>query len=274
METIDEIYKLGELTVKPASLYLHIPPFVWKGDCVGHIGRNDLFFFVLEGECFLHIDSQSFIVRPGQIAYLPKGKMRAYTHASEKFSMYEMAFVARADGKELMQVLGLAESDFVVDIPDRQKMAELFEASARRELFQDPIYDIAWCANLINIIKMYVEQRGKQRSSESLSFKPVLEYMSENIDKTVKVEQLASLVYMQPTYFIRRFSKIFGLSPIAYFNRMKMYKAMGMLASTDIPIEKIARDIGITDTSYFARLFKKHSSVTPSEYRAEFRKSR
>ena len=121
---------------------------------------------------------------------------------------------------------------------------------------------------------MYVEQRRKQSSSESLSFKPVLEYMSENIDKTVKVDQLAALVYMQPTYFIRRFSKIFDLSPIAYFNRMKMYKAMGMLASTDMPIEKIARDIGITDTSYFARLFKKHSSVTPSEYRAEFQKSR
>ena len=270
---IEEIYRLGELTVKPASLYLHVPPFVWKGDCVGHIGKNDLFFWVIEGECYLHIDSQSFIVRPGQMAYLPKGKMRAYTHASERFSMYEMAFVAKSDGKELMQVLGLDEGEFVVDIPEKEKMSELFEGCARRELFANPIYDMAWCANILNIIRMYAEQRGKVGASERAVFKPVLEYMSENIAKNMTVEELSSVVFMQPTYFIRQFGKVFGLSPIAYLNRMKMYKAMGMLASTDTSIEKIAREIGITDTSYFARLFKKHACVTPSEYRAQFKKT-
>ena len=271
---IDELYRLGDLTVKPASLYLHVPPFVWKGDCVGHVGKNDLFFWVLEGECYLHIDSQSYIVRPGQMAYLPKGKMRAYTHASKRFSMYEMAFVAKSDGKELMQVLGLDEGDFVVDIPEKEKMSELFEGCARRELFQNPIYDMAWCANIINIIRIYAEQRGRTVGTDRALFKPVLEYMSENMAKSLTVEELSSIVFMQPTYFIRQFGKTYGLSPIAYFNQMKMYKAMGMLASTDVSIENIAKEIGISDTSYFARLFKKHASVTPSEYRSEFKRGR
>ena len=37
------------------------------------------------------------------------------------------------------------------------------------------------------------------------------------------------------------------------------------------PIGEIAAQVGITDTSYFSRFFKKHCKVTPSEYRKAFR---
>jgi len=79
-------------------------------------------------------------------------------------------------------------------------------------------------------------------------------------------------VYMQPTYFIKRFGEIFGVPPLYYFNRMKIYKAMGLLAGTDLSVEEISKQLGITDTSYFTRMFKKHCSLTPTAYRAEFRK--
>ncbi len=267
-----QIFTLNELSVEPVGVFLYVPPIVWKGDSVGHIGENDIFFWVLEGECFLSIDSQSYIVRPGQLAYLPKGKMRAYTHASERFSMYEMAFVAKANGEELMEVLGLGGQNFVVDIPNKEEMSFLFENSHRKELFKNPLYDVAWCANIINIIRIYAEERQKQSGKDSLIFKPVLEYMINNIDKLVKIEELSSLVYMQPTYFIKRFRKNYGIPPMAYLNRMRMYKAMGLLAGTDISIEEIARNVGVFDTSYFSRIFKKHCNVTPSDYRQEFRK--
>lgn len=269
---MNQIFKLNELTVKPLDISLYVPPIVWKGDSVGHIGQRDVFFWVLEGECFLSIDSQNYIIRPGQLAYLPKGKMRAYTHASERFTMYEMSFSAQANGEELMEVLGLTEHNFVVDIPDTAEMSTLFENSHRKEMFKNPIYDVAWCANVINIIRIYTEERQKQSPEKDLVFKPVLQYMTQNINKSIKTEDLAELIYMQPTYFIRCFKKQYGMPPIAYFNRMKIYKAMGMLAGTDLTIEEISEEIGIADTSYFARLFKKHCSISPTKYRTEFKK--
>ncbi len=267
-----QIFKLENLKIKPIGVYLYVPPIVWKGDAVGHIGENDIFFWVLEGECFLHIDSESYIVRPGQLAYLPKGKMRSYTHASEHFSMYEMAFDVKANGEEIMEVLGLTEHNFVVDIADTKEMSTLFESSHRKELYKNPIYDVAWCANIINIIRIYTEERQKQNTDKVVIFKPVLQYMTNNINKSLKTEDFAELVYMQPTYFIKCFKKQYGLPPIAYFNRMKMYKAMGMLAGTDLPIEDISSEVGISDTSYFARIFKKHCGISPTKYRAEFKK--
>lgn len=269
-----QIFKLEDLKIKPLGVFLYVPPIVWKGDAVGHIGENDIFFWVLEGECFLNIDSESYIVRPGQLAYLPKGKMRSYTHTSERFSMYEMAFDVKANGEEIMELLGLTEHDYVVDIPDIKKMSSLFESSHRKELKKNPLYDVAWCAHILDIIRIYAEERQKQSGEESIAFKPVLEYMSRNIDKTLKNEELANIVHIQQTYFIKKFRNIYGIPPMAYFNRMKMYKAMGMLVGTTLTIEEISKKIGIFDTSYFARIFKKHCGVSPTEYRAEFKRNR
>lgn len=268
----NQLFKLERLLVEPLAVSLYVPPIVWKGDSVGHIGSNDYFFWVLEGECFLSIDSQSYIVKPGQLAYLPKGKMRAYTHASERFSMYEMSFVAKANGEDLMEVLGLRDQNFVVDIPNKEEMNYLFENSHRKEMHKNPLHDVGWCANIINIIQTYAKERQKQSGNDSLIFKPVLEYMTNNITKPIRAEQLAALVYMQPSYFIKSFRKTYNMPPMAYLNRMRVYKAMGLLAGTDLSMDEIARSVGIADKSYFSRMFKKHCNVTPTEYRNELKK--
>ena len=266
----NKFFELQELTVKPGNIFLYVPPVVWKGDSVGHIGERDLFFWVLEGECFLRIDSKSYIIRPGQLAILPKGKLRAYTHASQRFSMYEMSFEATANGANLMEMLGLTDDNYVVDIPDKNAMSLLFETSHRKELYKNPIYDVTWCANILSIIRIYAEERGKKAVSKDSVFKKALEYMAENLTESVRIKDLADLCYMQPTYFVKRFHEAVGMSPLAYFNRMRIYKAMELLSGTDLSIEEIARRTGISDTSYFSRVFKKHCNITPTEYRKEF----
>ncbi len=267
-------FVLEAMTIRPIAISIYVPPIVWKGDCVGHIGQADTFFWVLEGECFLTVGSECAIVRPGQLAFLPKGKNRIYTHASDPFSMYEMAFSAEVNGgQNLMAVLGLTEHNFVVDIEEKDEMSALFEASHRKEMFKNPLYDVTWCANIVNIIRMYAEAHQRQTTDGRHDFLPVLEYMSRHLDAPVKTETLAALVYMQPTYFIRRFKASYGLPPQAYLARLRLSKAMSLLTSTGLPIEEIARTIGMEDTSYFARMFKKNCGITPSEYRKAFRKN-
>lgn len=264
--------KLENLNITPVSVHLYVPPILWKGDRLGHIGEHNVFFFVLEGECFLSVDAQSYIVKKGQLAFLPKGKMRMYTQASEKFSMYEMRFKAELNGgNDLMDVLGLSEQNFVVDVDNINELSALFENSNRDELFKNLVYDVAWCANIINIIKIYAEQRKKQSDSDYLFFKPVFEYMTLNLANQVKLEELAAIVHMHPTYFVKKFGEKCGMPPLAYLNNIRMYKAMSLLAGTDESIEAIAKSVGITDASYFARMFKKHTGISPTEYKNIFK---
>lgn len=263
---------IKNLNIKPLGIFMYLPQITWKGDCVGHIGENDVFFWVLEGECFLLIDDEATIVRPGQLAYLPKGKKRMYTHASERFSMYEMAFSAEADGQNLMSFLGLTENNYVVDISDYVEMSTFFEKSYHAEMFKNPIYDVEWCANILNIIKTYAEARNAMAGNKDKFFEPVLKIMSESIDRRVTTEELAGAVYTQPTYFIRKFTKAFGISPQNYFSKLKLFRAMNLLVSTKLSVEDIARKTGMEDASYFSRFFKKNCGVTPIEYRKAFRK--
>ncbi len=265
MET--QTIRLENLKIKPINVKLHVPPIVWKGDRIGHIGWNDVFFMVVEGECFLSIDSQNYVIKPGQLAYLPKGKRRMYTSVSKNFRMYEMIFSAKINDTDLMEALNLAEHDFVVDMPDGDYIKELFESSSRDELFRDPLYDVAWCGNIINIIYAYARERQKLKGSSSLFFKPVLDYMAQNMDKEIKLDELAGVVYMHPTYFVKRFKENFGLPPLTYLNRMRIYTAMGMLTIDAYSVEKIAKMVGIADASYFARVFKKYVGVSPTEYK-------
>ena len=266
------VLEFKQVTVSPLGVSLYLPPITWKGDSLGHVGENDTFFWVLEGECFLLIESEAAIIRPGQLAFLPKGKKRIYTHASERFSMYEMAFSAESGGSNLMELLGLTEHRFVVNIQDKEEMSALFERSCRKELFQDPIHQLKWCANIITMIQRYAEAHGRTDGTEARTLEPVLRYMTESLSQNLTTEELAGRAFMQPTYFIRKFKQAFGMPPQHYFRQLKLYQAMHLLVSTDLSIEVIALQVGMEDASYFARFFKKESGVTPREYRNAFKR--
>lgn len=263
--------KIRDLHIGHKKTYLYLPPIVWKGDIVGHVGVNDTFFWVLEGECFLMIEGEGYVVRPGQLAFLPKGKMRTYTHISEPFVMYEMSFFAESEGENLMALLGLAEGEYVVDIKEREEMRLLFENSHRVEMFKSPVYSLGAAANLTNIIRLYAQARFAAPEKDRVAFQATLAYMKSATDRPVSNGELAATAFMQPTYFIRKFKKTFGTSPQSYFGRLKLMKAMHLLASTDQAVEEVAAGVGITDTSYFSRFFKKHCGVTPVEFRRAFR---
>lgn len=263
-------FHIDELTVKLINILLCVPPMRWLGDCVGHIGSHDDFFWVLEGECYLNIDSESYIVRPGQLAFLPKGKMRQYTTASENFCMYELIFSATCHERNLMETLGLSDGDYVVDIKDKEQMSKLFESCQRISMKRSQIHDIGSCANIINIIKTYASSREETKISHTAEFDTVIDYMKNNLSKKLEIEELSEIMFMQPTYFIRKFKAAFGIPPLKYLWKLRIFKAMNLLASTDMPISEIASQIGTDDIYYFTKAFKKANGITPAMYRKAF----
>ena len=110
------------------------------------------------------------------------------------------------------------------------------------------------------------------KDSDAEFFKPVTKYMSENLASEISLADLSSIVYMHPTYFVKRFGKSFGIPPLAYLNKLRVYHAMELLLGSQGSIEDIARSSGIPDPSYFARVFKKYTGSSPTEYRQAFKR--
>ena len=196
--------------------------------------------------------------------------MRRYTQISESFSMYEIRFSATSNGENLMSALGFAEGDLVVDVTEVDRIQSLFERSSKEEMNVGTAFSLMRASGVLEIISLYASAREAKGKSNTSFFKPVLEYMSSNMHREIKLSELSSLLFMQTTYFVRRFGETFAMPPLQYLNRMRIYHAMGLLAGSSESVEDIAKKVGIPDPSYFARVFKKYTSTTPTEYRNSF----
>lgn len=264
---------LHSYTVYPKNIQLYVPPIFWRGDPVGHIGKYDAFFYVVSGECYVMVDGESFVVKEGELAFLPKGKMRAYANMSDSLTLYEINFEAEINGKNWSDELGFSAKNFPIKVRNPEEIQRKFESSVRYELNKEIFYDLIFCANLTDIIRDYVIGRFSLENSINI-FSPVLDFMNNNLHRIIKIDELAELVFMQPTYFIRKFKAAFGESPIVYLNKLRIYRAMTLLATGDMTISEICHKVGIYDNSYFSKTFKSYCKITPGEYRETFTKAK
>lgn len=262
---------MPEFLLKPVAIKLHIPPITWKGDPKGHIGLTDTFFYVVSGECFVMVENESFILKAGELAFLPKDKMRTYIAMGKTITMYEVNFEFEIDGKYWYNSMGYDKDYYHVKIDDTAHFASLFESSVHHEFDREKRYDVISFSNLSEIIKVYVNTRLATEKKE-VPFEKVTSYMKENINRPVRADELASVACMQTTYFIRKFKEAFDSSPITYLNKLRIYKAMNLIATTNMSIDQIGKAVGIYDNAYFSRVFKNLCSISPLEYKQLLKK--
>lgn len=68
-------------------------------------------------------------------------------------------------------------------------------------------------------------------------------------------------------HFHRLFTSAVGLSPARYHTTLRIDTAKRLLHKTDGSIVAIALEVGHANPSHFARLFRRETGSTPSEYR-------
>ncbi len=78
---------------------------------------------------------------------------------------------------------------------------------------------------------------------------------------------LANLLEYSYEHLSREFKRVYGISPVDYLNLLRIEKAKQLLQSPRAGISQIAYACGFNDPTYFARLFKKHTGLSPSKFR-------
>ncbi|TPW26951.1 helix-turn-helix transcriptional regulator [Martelella alba] len=95
----------------------------------------------------------------------------------------------------------------------------------------------------------------------------VRRHIEENIDETITLVNLASLLGLSVSYFSAVFKVSFGVSPHAFIIARRVEKAKKSIALTDAPLSEIALDCGLSDQAHLSRIFRRHTGVTPTAWR-------
>lgn len=118
---------------------------------------------------------------------------------------------------------------------------------------------LAACASYI-WLQDYVQQ------SELTDSEKVVKYIDSHYDKKLSLNGIAHALGMSKTKLCET-ARHSGFSINAEITTRRMEAAKKLIATTDRPIYAIADTVGIGDYSYFSRLFKEYSGLTPNQYR-------
>lgn len=106
---------------------------------------------------------------------------------------------------------------------------------------------------------------------KSYAVKRIINYMSENFEKKISLDQIAHNMYLSPVYVSKIFKEETGESPINYLIKIRLEKAKAILERGEGgSIKSIANEVGYEDVYHFSKLFKKYYGVSPLNYKKKY----
>lgn len=114
-----------------------------------------------------------------------------------------------------------------------------------------------------------------QVSEENISMgriRQAMKYIQGHYAEHITAGDIAKECGITAKHLCRLFSSFVGKPPLAYLNEYRIDVACRMLRDEGTPVSEIAALCGIEDQSYFSKLFRRQTGLTPSDYRKKFRK--
>lgn len=100
--------------------------------------------------------------------------------------------------------------------------------------------------------------------------KSIQKWLEENYNQNINMKHLAENFGLSRRSFEKRFKAATGHTPLLYIQRSRVETAKEMLEKGTRTFNEIAFTVGYEDTSFFRKLFKKHTKLLPKEYKAKF----
>lgn len=103
--------------------------------------------------------------------------------------------------------------------------------------------------------------------NENVYIKKALNYIHDNYTSDITLECVADILFINAAYFSDLFKKEVGKTFVEYVTNLRIQEAKSLLEIQELKVSEIAGMVGYKEDSYFIRVFKKYTGMTPSEYR-------
>jgi AraC family transcriptional regulator of arabinose operon len=250
--------------------YTHCRP---EWSAFDYVPAYSKLYFICEGEGWLKIDGKEFSPLPGQLCFMPAHVEQSYaTISADTYHKYWCHFTATMGELDLFQWL---EVPYCMDIKNKERMLDLFQELTTLHKDTEFTSRIREKAVLLEIIAEFLTEADKLirvvpgRMGDVERLNRIEKFIDENLSEPVTLEQIAKHVHLHPNYLVRYFNKHFAVPPLKYLNRKRMQKAKALLSTTSLAVKEVAERVGFSDTNHFAKVFRRESSFSPTEYRLQ-----
>lgn len=250
-------------------------------------------YYVTEGYATVTMGEQTYELSPGKMYIIPAFTRHSdacdrrfchfYVHVYEDVSAgesliegYDFPFGLPGQplDRTLFEALCEHNSSMALKAPDpriydnKSSLIECVRLNRER-----PVWDRMESTGIIcQLLSRFVKEAIPKYDTKDPRIRSAIAIITASGSETPMVADLARSVHMTSDHFIRLFKKEVGCTPTQFSIDRKMTHAMLMLASEPMMIKEVAYTLGYDNLSYFTRLFRRHTGMTPRGYRESFNK--
>src|SRR5690606_18257071 len=111
----------------------------------------------------------------------------------------------------------------------------------------------------------YAENSINRTETERIN--KVMDYLMENYNRDIRLDELASIAHMNKTSFCRYFKTIVHKTCTEFINELRITNACKMLINSNMNVSEIAYQCGYNNISHFNRQFKLITGLSGKQYR-------
>ena len=134
-------------------------------------------------------------------------------------------------------------------------------------LFVESMYQVL----AMHLVKNYATRRFSLEDIGNglppYQLKKVLNYIHDNLDRRIKIEDLSNLLGLSTYYLCRQFRAAVGVSPYRYIIDRRIEKAKTLLKEDKLSLADVAYECGFSSQSQMTQHFRTTLGITPKVYR-------
>ena len=256
---------------------LHKSTYPW------HYHDDVEFFYMKEGSIEYDVPGKSVVFAEGEAGFVNTAVMhqtRAKTlHCIQEEHIFTSALLSspathRADSLYILPLISASGLDIVKfekEVSERtieimQRAMKIFDEKAfGYELEIRSLMTSLWLLTL----KVCKEKSllEKKESADSIRIRKMALFIDEHFGESLSLSDIASAADIGERECCRCFSRMLKTSPMEYLLGVRVNKAQLLLSSSSDTVESIAEQCGFSSGSYFSKVFKARTSLSPREFR-------
>lgn len=183
--------------------------------------------------------------------------------------------------KEIANILNF--DIFSINIAFTQVIYNIYNNVLKKYSFLEDIYDLSQIIKIgfvgietidniekqlmDNIKKLIAVIKEYNLNQSDNIVQKACEYVLNHIDEDIKLTSIANNLNISKNYLCSIFKQKTGENFLEYATKAKMERAKILLKKHDCKVYEVSELLGYKETSYFSKLFKKHTGYTPAEYK-------